>query len=216
MESEIFFGRGFAGHRLNAGVESLLENGLDGMKRLLDLVLATMLLVFLAPLMLVIAAIVRWNSPGPVLHRTQRVGRYNELFTMYKFRTMKDGAPQLASHLLSDANSYLTKPGRLLRRTSLDELPQLFNVIRGQMSLVGPRPALFNQQDLIDERTSRGVHRLLPGVTGLAQVNGRDELLIPQKVAYDEQYLLHQSLVLDARILILTVVQALRGVGVSH
>jgi O-antigen biosynthesis protein WbqP len=186
------------------------------MKKLFDRVLAGILLICLAPLMLIAAALVKWTSPGSVFYRSQRVGRDNQLFAMYKFRTMRESAPQVATHLLVNPANYLTRVGRLLRQTSLDELPQLFNVLRGEMSLVGPRPALFNQHDLIEARTRKGVHRLLPGVTGWAQVNGRDELSILQKVAYDEQYLQQQSLALDARILVRTVVQALRGAGVSH
>ena len=185
-------------------------------KKAIDLILAGMLVVGLAPLLLIIAVFGKATSPGAILYRSQRVGRDNRLFTMYKFRTMRKDAPQVATHLMVKPDDYLTSVGSFLRRTSLDELPQFFNVLRGEMSLVGPRPALFNQHDLIEERTRRGVHRLLPGITGWAQVNGRDEVPLPTKVAYDEEYLHHHNLVMDLRILARTALQACRGAGVSH
>ncbi|MDP9263270.1 MAG: sugar transferase [Acidobacteriota bacterium] len=166
--------------------------------------------------MAVIAGLIKLTSKGPVLYWSERIGRNNTTFRMPKFRTMMVGTPPVATHLLSDAERYLTPPGSLLRRTSLDELPQLFSVIAGHMNFVGPRPSLFNQQDLVALRTARGVHRLVPGVTGWAQVNGRDELPIPAKVEYDAEYLRRRSFWFDLRILFLTAVRVLRGKGVSH
>jgi O-antigen biosynthesis protein WbqP len=186
------------------------------MKRLFDVLAAAALLaVFLAP-MAVIALAVKLTSRGPALHRSARVGRNNVLFRMPKFRTMRVGAPQVATHLLADADRHITPLGSLLRKTSLDELPQLWCILRGTMSFVGPRPALFNQHDLVALRTSLGVHRLTPGLTGLAQINGRDELSIPDKVEFDRRYLETRSFVLDLRILAATAVKALTGAGVAH
>jgi O-antigen biosynthesis protein WbqP len=162
-------------------------------KRIFDIVLALVCVLIFGPLMLLIAIAVKLTSPGPVLYWSNRVGRDNVLFRMPKFRTMKIATPEVATHLLSDARTYLTPIGGFLRRTSLDELPQLWNILRGELSLVGPRCALHNQDDLIALRTNKGIHHLMPGLTGWAQVNGRDELSIPQKVAFDEEYLAKQS-----------------------
>ena len=185
-------------------------------QRLLNLGIALLFLLPLLPLMAVIAIMIRLTSAGPALYWSERIGRDNTTFRMPKFRTMKMGTPPLATHLLADAGRYITPVGSLLRRTSLDELPQLFSVIAGHMTFVGPRPALFNQHDLVTLRTERGVHRLVPGVTGWAQVNGRDELPIPVKVEYDAEYLRRRSLWFDLKILFLTAVRVLRGEGVSH
>jgi O-antigen biosynthesis protein WbqP len=185
-------------------------------KRAFDLAVASALAVALAPVLLVVALAVRLTSPGPALFRTQRVGRHNVLFTMYKFRTMRTDTPQVATHLLNDPSRYLSPVGGFLRRTSLDELPQILNVLKGEMSLVGPRPALFNQEDLVELRTRRGVHELVPGVTGWAQVNGRDELSIPAKVELDAEYLVRRGFWFDLKILVLTAWKAVRGSGVSH
>jgi O-antigen biosynthesis protein WbqP len=173
-------------------------------------------LVLLWPALLFLAVAVRLESPGPALHWSRRVGRDNVIFHMPKFRTMRLGAPDVATHLLSDPGQWITPLGRFLRRTSLDELPQLWSVFKGDMSLVGPRPALFNQDDLVALRTASGVHRLRPGVTGWAQVNGRDELPVPQKVKLDAEYLQRRSLAFDLRILAVTARTALSGRGVSH
>jgi len=186
------------------------------MKRLFDFVAAGSALVGFAPVMVLISALVALTSRGPVLYRSQRVGLRNRLFWMYKFRTMRAGTPAVATHLLEHPEEKITPVGRFLRRTSLDELPQLLNVIRGEMSLVGPRPALFNQQDLVLLRTERGVDALLPGITGWAQVNGRDELPVPHKVDYDVYYLKNRTFRFDLRILWLTVVKVLRRDGVAH
>jgi O-antigen biosynthesis protein WbqP len=186
------------------------------MKRIFDLILALVLMLILAPLFLLAILVVRLTSEGPVLFRTRRVGKNSTLFTMYKFRTMRINTPQVATHLLKKPDQFLAPMGGFLRRTSLDELPQLINVLRGDMSLVGPRPALFNQDDLIALRTAGGVDALIPGITGWAQVNGRDELPIPEKVKLDEWYLRNRSLWLDLKILGMTVLKVIRKEGVVH
>ena len=193
----------------------LLQSGVD-VKRLFDLVLALCAVLILFLPVVLVAFAVRLTSVGQVLFRTQRVGKGNKLFTMYKFRTMRIDTPQVATHLLKEPDQFLTPIGKLLRRTSLDELPQLINVLCGEMSLVGPRPALFNQEDLIALRTAGGVHQLTPGVTGWAQVNGRDELPIPEKVKLDEWYMRNRSLWLDLKIVGMTVFKVIRKEGVVH
>jgi len=173
------------------------------------------LLLFAAPMGL-IALAVKMTSSGPALYWSDRVGRQNKIFSMPKFRSMRVDAPQVATHLLADPASHLTSIGGFLRRSSLDELPQLFSVLRGDLSLVGPRPALFNQDDLVALRTECGVHLLVPGITGWAQVNGRDELPIPEKVRLDCEYLDTHSFWLDIKILFLTFLKVVRREGVSH
>lgn len=186
------------------------------MKRLVDMVLAGgAAVVFLVPI-LVVAVLVRLTSPGPALYWSDRVGRHNRLFRMPKFRTMRVGTPAVATHLLADPAAHLTPIGGALRRTSLDELPQLWSILRGDMSIVGPRPALFNQEDLIALRTTVGVHRLTPGLTGWAQINGRDELAISDKVKLDEEYLQCASVWFDVKIMVSTAQQVFFGKGVSH
>ena len=186
------------------------------MKRLIDLMMALAgILIFALPLILV-ALLVKCSSRGPVLYWSDRVGRDNQLFSMPKFRSMRVDTPAIATHLLSDPQQYLTPVGALLRKTSLDELPQLWSILRGDMSVVGPRPALFNQDDLIALRTQAGVHRLVPGLTGWAQVNGRDTLPIPDKVALDIEYLQRKSVWLDLRIIWMTLIKVFRSDGVSH
>jgi O-antigen biosynthesis protein WbqP len=186
------------------------------MKRGFDVALALVAVIFLAVPIAVIAALVRATSRGPVLYWSDRVGLNNRLFRMPKFRTMRVGTPEVASHLLTEPKAHLTRFGAVLRKTSLDELPQLWSILRGDMSWVGPRPALFNQEDLISQRAARGVHALLPGLTGWAQVNGRDELSIPEKVRLDVEYLHRQSLWFDLEILWRTAVKASLGDGVAH
>jgi len=186
------------------------------MKRIIDLLAALGLILTLAPLFLLVVLAVRLTSTGPALFSTRRVGKNSRLFTMYKFRTMRINTPQVATHLLKEPDQFLTPIGKLLRRTSLDELPQLINVLNGEMSLVGPRPALFNQDDLIALRSARGVDALTPGITGWAQVNGRDELPILEKVKLDEWYLKNGSLWLDLKILGMTVFKVIRKEGVVH
>ena len=186
------------------------------MKRLFDLLLALAACMVLAVPMLLVFLAVRLTSPGPALYWSDRVGRHNKIFKMPKFRSMRLGTPAVATHLLADAKSHLTPIGSFLRKSSLDELPQLWSILVGSMSFVGPRPALFNQHDLIALRTQHGVHNLVPGLTGWAQVNGRDELPIPDKVNLDTAYLQQQSLLFDLRILWMTFVKVLNRDGVSH
>ena len=185
-------------------------------KRAIDVAVSAATLVVLSPALALLAIAIRLDSPGPALFRQRRSGRGSREFVIYKFRTMKAGTPDLASHLIQqDAASRVTRLGAFLRRTSLDELPQLINVLRGDMSLVGPRPALWNQDDLIELRRREGVDALRPGVTGWAQVNGRDELPVPDKVRYDAYYLAHAAFALDLRIVFRTVVVLVTGRGVN-
>jgi len=185
-------------------------------KRVFDLTLALVAgLVLLLPALLVAAA-VRVSSHGPILFWSDRVGRYNRIFRMPKFRSMVVDTPAVATHLLQSPGTFLTPIGGFLRKSSLDELPQIWSIIKGDMSFVGPRPALFNQNDLVQLRTIQGVHTLVPGLTGWAQINGRDELPIPQKVALDAEYLNKRSLRFDVKILLLTVIKVLRRDNVTH
>lgn len=186
------------------------------MKRVFDIFLVSLFLVATVLFLLIAAVLVRATSRGPVLYWSSRVGRNNVLFSMPKFRTMKVGTPAVATHLLQSPRSHLTPVGSFLRITSLDELPQLWSILKGDMSFVGPRPALFNQDDLIELRTGGGVHTLVPGLTGWAQVNGRDELPISQKIALDIEYLQRRSLVFDIKILLLTFTKVIRGDNVKH
>ena len=186
------------------------------MKRMLDLLLGVLAgMVLLVPLVIVAIA-VRLTSKGPALYWSDRVGRNNVIFKMPKFRSMRMGTPAVATHLLTNPKAHLTPIGSFLRKSSLDELPQLWSILVGHMSFVGPRPALFNQQDLIELRTQKNVHILVPGLTGWAQVNGRDELPIPQKVALDAEYLHRQGLWFDIKILGLTFLKVVNRDGVSH
>lgn len=186
------------------------------MKRLFDLLTAAIGIILLAIPMLLIAILVKITSEGPVLYWSDRVGRNNRIFKMPKFRSMRVDTPAVATHLLQDPRSFLTPIGNFLRKSSFDEFPQLFAILKGDMSIVGPRPALFNQDDLIALRTQKGIHLLTPGLTGWAQVNGRDELPIPVKVEYDQYYLAHQSFFFDLRIIILTFLKVVRRDGVTH
>ena len=186
------------------------------MKRVFDLAVAILVAVLLALPILMLAIAVRLTSPGPALYWSDRVGRHNRIFKMPKFRSMRIDTPAVATHLLTNPDQWLTPIGSFLRRTSLDELPQLWSILKGDMSFVGPRPALFNQDDLIALRTEAGVHALLPGLTGWAQVNGRDELPIPEKVKLDVEYLQKRSFGFDLWILWLTLLKVLRRDGVSH
>jgi O-antigen biosynthesis protein WbqP len=186
------------------------------MKRFVDLVLLFVALIFLAIPMLIVAVIVKLTSSGPIVFWSDRVGQYNRIFRMPKFRTMQVNTPNVATHLLVGAGSYLTPVGGFLRKSSLDELPQLWSVLVGNMSFVGPRPALYNQEDLIAMRTERGIEVLVPGITGWAQVNGRDELDLVEKVNLDAQYLEKRSTSFDFYILFLTVLKVFKREGVSH
>lgn len=186
------------------------------MKRSLDLLLAFCAAIILALPIAIVTIAVRVTSTGPILYWSDRVGKRNRIFKMPKFRSMRVDTPPVATHLLADPTLYLTPIGSFLRKSSLDELPQLWSIIKGDMSFVGPRPALFNQDDLIALRTEHRVHELVPGLTGWAQINGRDELPIPEKVKLDREYLLRQSFWFDIEILWLTLIKVMRRDGVSH
>lgn len=186
------------------------------LKRVFDIIVSLSALTIFALPMLVIAIAIRASSPGPVIYWSERVGRDNRTFRMPKFRTMRTETPAVATHLLTDPDTYVTPVGRILRKTSLDELPQLWSILVGDMSVVGPRPALFNQDDLIALRSEAGVEKLVPGLTGWAQINGRDEIPIPEKVKLDIEYLRRKSFAFDLMIVILTFVRVLHRKGVSH
>lgn len=186
------------------------------LKRSFDLLLALIAAIILAFPILVITLLIKVTSRGPILYWSARVGRDNKIFQMPKFRSMRVDAPAVATHLLDNPSFYITPIGSFLRKNSLDELPQIFNIIKGEMSFVGPRPALFNQDDLIVLRTEHGVHKLVPGLTGWAQINGRDELPIPRKVALDVEYLNRHSFWFDLKIIISTFAKVMRSEGVSH
>lgn len=186
------------------------------MKRNFDITMSLLALIVFGVPMLLVAALVKLTSKGPVMYWSDRVGRNNVLFKMPKFRSMRIDTPAVATHLLGNPNQFLTPIGKFLRKSSLDELPQLFSILKGDMSVVGPRPALFNQDDLIALRTRTGVHVLTPGLTGWAQINGRDELPIPVKVAFDEYYLINRSFSLDLLIIYRTIFKVAKSEGVSH
>ncbi|MFR6018292.1 MAG: sugar transferase [Paraclostridium sordellii] len=184
------------------------------MYNFLQRMVALIALIVLSPLFLIIAIFIKLESKGPVFFKQQRVGKDNVNFMIYKFRSMRTDTPDVATHLLDDPEIFITKVGKFLRKTSLDELPQFINIIKGEMLFVGPRPALYNQYDLNELRTEQGVHKLLPGVTGWAQVNGRDELEIPEKVEFDRQYLEYRSVILDIRIVIMTGIKVFKREGI--
>ncbi len=186
------------------------------MKRIFDLTIALFALAVLAFPMLVVAILVKLSSKGPALYWSDRIGINNSIFRMPKFRTMRIDTPAVATHLLGSPDQYLTPLGKFLRKTSLDELPQLLSILKGDMSLVGPRPALFNQDDLVELRTQKGIHKLTPGLTGWAQVNGRDDLPIPVKVEFDRFYLINRSILFDMKILFLTFLKVIKREGVTH
>ena len=186
------------------------------MKRIFDILIALIAGVILFVPFAIVFIIVKIVDPGPALYWSKRVGRLNSIFLMPKFRTMKQDTPQVATHLMLDSKKYLIPFGNFLRKSSLDELPQLWSIIKGDMSFVGPRPALFNQDDLIALRTQKGVHELVPGLTGWAQIKGRDEISIPEKVKFDHQYLEKASMIFDFKIIFLTFVKVIRGSDVSH
>ncbi|GAA0104667.1 sugar transferase [Paraclostridium sordellii] len=184
------------------------------MYNFLQRMVALIALIVLSPLFLIIAIFIKLESKGPVFFKQERVGKDNVNFMIYKFRSMRTDTPDVATHLLDDPEIFITKVGKFLRKTSLDELPQFINIIKGEMLFVGPRPALYNQYDLNELRTEQGVHKLLPGVTGWAQVNGRDELEIPEKVEFDRQYLEYRSVILDIRIVIMTGIKVFKREGI--
>jgi O-antigen biosynthesis protein WbqP len=186
------------------------------MKRPFDLILAILAAFLLLVPVVIVAVLVRLTSKGPILYWSDRIGRGNKIFKMPKFRSMRVGTPAVATHLLADPKAHLTPIGSFLRKSSLDELPQLWSILVGDMSFVGPRPALFNQYDLIELRTKTGVHHLVPGLTGWAQINGRDELPIPQKVALDVEYLRRKSFLFDLKIILLTAWKVIKRDNVTH
>ena len=192
------------------------SSGLLFGKRIFDLAMAVILLCLLSVPILVIGLLVKLTSDGPILYWSDRVGIHNAIFRMPKFRTMIVDTPAVATHLMKDPDAYLTPVGSLLRKFSLDELPQLYSVLRGDISFVGPRPALYNQDDLVALRTQKGIQKIIPGITGWAQVNGRDTLPIPVKVDFDEYYLKNRSILFDLRIIALTLKKVIRGEGVTH
>lgn len=173
-------------------------------------------LILFTPILLFIGVVIKLESKGPIIHWSKRIGRNNLFFKMPKFRTMYIDTPQVATHLLQDSNSHITKSGKILRKTSLDELPQLWSILIGKMSLVGPRPALYNQDDLMEMRTKVNVHTLAPGLTGLAQIRGRDEIPLDLKVKFDEEYLIKKSFFLDFKIIVLTFLKVVNSKGISH
>lgn len=186
------------------------------MIRIFNILISFILSIFLLVPFLLILVLVKLTSPGPAIHWSKRVGKNNRIFLMPKFRTMKINTPQVATHLLQEGQNYLTPIGAFLRKASLDELPQLYSVLKGDMSLVGPRPALFNQDDLVELRTKFGINTLVPGVTGWAQINGRDDLSIPEKVNFDKEYLDRRSLAFDVKIIFLTAYKVLLRKNISH
>ncbi|MBC2722198.1 sugar transferase [Desulfosporosinus sp.] len=186
------------------------------MKRCTDVLFGFLLLIILSPLLIIIALVIKLDSKGPALFCQKRIGRNNREFVFYKFRSMRTETPDVATHLLKDPQSFITPVGKFLRKSSLDELPQLLNIIKGDMTFIGPRPALYNQYDLIEMRTKCGVHTLRPGVSGWAQVNGRDCLELSEKVDYDLYYLEHHNVALDIKILFFTALKVLKADGIRE
>lgn len=186
-------------------------------KRIYDILLSSMILVSFLPFIILIYFFIKFSSSGPAIHWSRRSGKNNKIFYMPKFRTMKEETPSnIASHLLLDSNNHITKFGKILRNTSLDEIPQLLSVIKGDMSLVGPRPALYNQNDLIDLRKNYNIDKLLPGITGWAQINGRDEISIIEKVELEKFYVKNRGFILDMKIIILTIFYIIKKKGIKH
>lgn len=186
------------------------------MKRVFDLISSLIGFIFFLPLFLIISLIIKLSSPGPIFFKQRRIGKDNEEFYILKFRTMRIDTPNVATHLLENPDKYITKIGKVLRKTSLDELPQLINIIRGEMSVVGPRPALYNQLDLKKMRTKKGIHKLVPGLTGWAQINGRDEILLKEKVELDKYYLDNRSFGFDIEIIFKTIISVAKSDGVQE
>ena len=186
------------------------------MKRLFDFVMSLMGIIVLSPIILIVALAVKLTSPGPMLFKQRRIGKNNNEFQIYKFRTMRIDTPNVPTHLLENPEQWITPVGKFLRKTSLDELPQLFNILKGEMSIVGPRPALYNQIDLKEMRTEAGVHKLVPGLTGWAQINGRDEIPLSLKVKLDKEYLEKKNFFFDIKIIFMTVLSVLKREGVQE
>lgn len=186
------------------------------MKRLFDFLMSLIAIIILSPVILIVALAVKFTSPGPILFKQRRIGKDNIEFEIYKFRTMRIDTPNVPTHLLENPEQWITPIGKFLRKTSLDELPQLFNILKGEMSIVGPRPALYNQLDLKEMRTKVGVHKLVPGLTGWAQINGRDEIPLSLKVNLDKEYLERNSFLFDIKIIFMTVLSVLKSDGVQE
>ncbi|MGL5416426.1 MAG: sugar transferase [Clostridium sp.] len=186
------------------------------MKRGFDVISSLTAFIVFSPIFLIISFIIKFTSPGPIFFRQRRIGKNNEEFFILKFRTMRIDTPNVATHLLENPEQYITSIGKFLRRTSLDELPQLLNIIRGEMSVVGPRPALYNQYDLKNMRTEKGIHKLVPGLTGWAQINGRDEIPLKEKVDLDNYYLEKKSFFFDIKVIFMTVLSVLKSDGVKE
>ena len=186
------------------------------MKRLFDFVMSLIGIIVLSPIILIVALAVKLTSPGPMLFKQRRIGKNNDEFQIYKFRTMRIDTPNVPTHLLEKPEQWITPVGKFLRKTSLDELPQLFNILKGEMSIVGPRPALYNQIDLKEMRTEAGVHKLVPGLTGWAQINGRDEIPLSLKVKLDKEYLEKKNFLFDIKIIFMTVLSVLKSEGVQE
>lgn len=186
------------------------------MKRLFDFVMSLIGIVVLSPIILIVSLAVKFTSPGPMLFKQRRIGKNNVEFEIYKFRTMRIDTPNVPTHLLENPEQWITPVGKFLRKTSLDELPQLFNILKGEMSIVGPRPALYNQIDLKEMRTEAGVHKLVPGLTGWAQINGRDEIPLSLKVKLDKEYLMKKSFFFDIKIIFMTVLSVIKSEGVQE
>ena len=186
------------------------------MKRLFDFLMSLIAIIILSPVILIVALAIKFTSPGPILFKQRRIGKDNFEFEIYKFRTMRIDTPNVPTHLLENPQQWITPIGKFLRKTSLDELPQLFNILKGEMSIVGPRPALYNQLDLKEMRTEVGVHKLVPGLTGWAQINGRDEIPLKLKVDLDKEYLDRKSFFFDIKIIFMTVLSVLKSDGVQE
>ena len=186
------------------------------MKRVFDFIISLIGVIVLSPIILIVALSVKFTSPGPMLFKQRRIGKNNVEFEIYKFRTMRIDTPNVPTHLLENPEQWITPVGKFLRKTSLDELPQLFNILKGEMSIVGPRPALYNQIDLKEIRTEAGVHKLVPGLTGWAQINGRDEIPLSLKVKLDKEYLMKKSFFFDIKIIFMTVLSVIKSEGVQE
>ena len=186
------------------------------LKRVFDFFISLVATIILFPVITVVAIVIKFSSPGPILFSQKRIGQNNKEFKIYKFRTMRTDTPNVPTHLLDTPEKWITPIGIFLRKTSLDELPQLWNILKGEMSIVGPRPALYNQSDLITLRTEKGVHKLIPGLTGWAQINGRDELPIQRKVKFDEEYLKRRSFLFDIKIIFMTIFKVMKSDGVKE
>lgn len=193
-----------------------MEKGKDVLKRIFDFLMSLIAIIILSPVILIVALAVKFTSPGPMLFKQRRIGKDNIEFEIYKFRTMRIDTPNVPTHLLENPEQWITPVGKFLRKTSLDELPQLFNILKGEMSIVGPRPALYNQIDLRDMRTAVGVHKLIPGLTGWAQINGRDEIPLSLKVRLDKEYLDRKSFLFDIKIIFMTVLSVIKSDGVQE